>query len=128
MSEKGFRVEIPVSFNRRLSKPSQQVSSDKESDGVPRIARLLALAHKWETMIRHGEVHGYAAISRRTGLSRARVLQLCRLAMLAPCLQEAILSSGQRARGSKHQVHAAAEMSRWEEQQELCPCLTSVLR
>ena len=90
MSEQGFRVEIPVRFNRRLSKSARQVSADKESDGVPRIARLLALAHKWEGMVRRGEACG-ADIAKRHGLSSARVSQICGLVLLCPESQESIL-------------------------------------
>ena len=38
-------------------------------DPVPRIARLLALAHKWEGMVRRGEVKDYAEIARRMELN-----------------------------------------------------------
>ena len=57
MSEKGFRVEIPVNFNRRAPKgPQQEPPLQNEFDDVPRIARLLALAHKWEGIVQLQQV------------------------------------------------------------------------
>ena len=34
---------------------------------VPKVARLLALTHKWEGMVRQGEVKDYAEIARMEG-------------------------------------------------------------
>ena len=94
MSEKGFRVEIPVNFNRRAPKvPQKDPPFQNEFDDVPRIARLLALAHKWEGMVRRGStsMHGLA---QRHGLSAARVSQVCGLTLLSPRQQQSILNGG----------------------------------
>ncbi len=58
---------------------------------VPRVARLLALAHKIDRMVRDGEIADYAEAARRLGLTRARVSQITNLLLLAPAVQEAIL-------------------------------------
>ncbi len=58
---------------------------------VPRVARLLALAHKMEDMVRSGAVRDYAELARLGGVSRARVTQIMNLLLLAPDIQEAIL-------------------------------------
>ena len=91
MSDKGFRIEVPVNINGRAPKVAQQELPRKEElDYAPRIARLLALAHKWEGMVRRAETD-YASIAQRYGLSRARVSQICSLVLLAAELQDAIL-------------------------------------
>ena len=96
-------------------------------EAVQRIGRLLALAHKWERMIQHGEADGYAGIGRSTGLSRARVSQVCRLTVLAPCIQDAILNSGQPVRISVRQACAAAGTTCWQDQRDFYLRFTSVL-
>ena len=97
MSEKGFRVEIPVNINRRPPKASRrQLPRDNERDDVPRIARLLALAHKWEGMVRRGEVKSYSQIAHERLLSGARVTQICELALLSPEIQNSILTGSAR--------------------------------
>lgn len=55
--------------------------------GVPRITRLLALAHRWHRLIDAGEIRDQAEIARRTGLTRARVTQIMELRWLPPQIQ-----------------------------------------
>ncbi len=86
MSQKGLRVEFTVP---RPHKRQEETPAPK--DPVPRIARLLALAHKWEGMVRRGDIKNYAEIASRYGLSRARVTQICSWTLLSPLMQDAIL-------------------------------------
>jgi hypothetical protein len=58
---------------------------------VPRVARLLALAHRIEAMVRTGELKDRADAARTLGLTRARVTQVMNLLLLAPSIQESIL-------------------------------------
>ena len=58
---------------------------------VPRVARLLALAHRFQRMIDHGEVASMAEIAKLGRVSRARVTQIMDLLLLAPDIQEEIL-------------------------------------
>jgi hypothetical protein len=58
---------------------------------IPRIAKLMALAIRWEGMIRGGALKDYAEIAALTHVSRARVTQIMNLNLLAPEIQEAIL-------------------------------------
>ena len=58
---------------------------------VPRVARLLALAHRLENLIDDGEVRDYAHLARLGHVTRARLSQVMNLLNLAPDIQEAIL-------------------------------------
>jgi hypothetical protein len=58
---------------------------------VPRIARLLALAHKFQKMLDSGEVESMAELARLGRVSRARITQIMDLLMLAPEIQEEIV-------------------------------------
>ena len=57
-----------------------------------KVARMLALAHHLQRAIDEGLVADRAAVARKLGLTRARVTQLLDLLLLAPRLQEAILT------------------------------------
>jgi DNA invertase Pin-like site-specific DNA recombinase len=81
MKQKGLRVEFALPG---LRKRREETSAPK--DPVPRIARLLALAHKWEGLVRRGEVKDYAEIARRMGLSRARVTRYATWSSLHPSI------------------------------------------
>jgi hypothetical protein len=57
-----------------------------------RVAVMLALAHLIQRAIDRGELADQAAAARRLGLTRARLTQVLDLALLAPDVQEKVLS------------------------------------
>ncbi len=60
---------------------------------IPRIARLMALAVKFQDMVDRGEVRDYADLARLGYVSRARVTQIMNLLLLAPDIQALLLSA-----------------------------------
>jgi hypothetical protein len=58
---------------------------------VPRVARLLALAHRFERLVETGVAADYADLARLGHVTRARVTQIMNLLALAPDIQEQIL-------------------------------------
>jgi hypothetical protein len=58
---------------------------------VPRVARLMALALRFEGLVRSGAVKDYAELARLGHVSRARMSQVMNLLNLAPDIQEALL-------------------------------------
>jgi len=87
----GIRREFAVRFTsvehgRRTTAPPPP----PRVGHVPRVARLLALAHHFDHLIEQGIVEDYAEIARLAQLSRARVAQIMTLKFLAPDIQERI--------------------------------------
>jgi hypothetical protein len=62
-----------------------------EAGRVPRVARLMALALRFDELIRAGMVADYAELARLGHVTRARVTQVMNLLHLAPDVQEALL-------------------------------------
>ena len=62
-----------------------------EEGRVPRVARLLALALRFEKLIGQRHLANYSMLARLGHVSRARVTQIMNLCLLAPDIQEAIL-------------------------------------
>ena len=58
---------------------------------IPRVARVMALAIKFDGLLAAGEVRDYADIARLGHVTRARVTQMMNLLALAPDIQEEIL-------------------------------------
>jgi hypothetical protein len=62
-----------------------------EQGRVPRVARLLALALRFEKLIGQKHVANYSTLARLGHVSRARITQIMNLCLLSPDIQEAIL-------------------------------------
>ena len=80
---------------------------------IPRVARVLALAHHWRGLIRSGAVRDQADLARLVGVSRARVTQVMRLLYLAPDIQEAILDGVVDGPGVDMVLRKIAEEVSW---------------
>ena len=59
---------------------------------LPRITRYMALAIYYEDLINQGHIHDYAEIATLGHVTRARVTQIMNLRLLAPEIQEHLLS------------------------------------
>ena len=66
---------------------------------VPRVARLMALAIRFEEQVRTGVLPSYSALAELAHVTRARVSQIMNLVNLAPDIQEAILLLPRTERG-----------------------------
>jgi hypothetical protein len=102
--------------------PTLLVEPLRESQGrAPRIARLLALAHKLDAMVRSGEVAGYAQLARLGHVSAARLTQIMVLLHLAPAIQEYILflSAADARFITELELRKIAREPRWDRQREL---------
>ena len=84
----------------------------------PRLARLVALAHRLEALVRSGEVKDYMELAELAHLSAARIAQIVILAQLAPEIQEYILFlSAEHARLiAERQLREIAREPRWDRQ------------
>ena len=94
-----------------------------EAGRVPRVARLMALAIRFERLVREGVVKDYADLARLGHVTRARVTQIMNLLNLAPDIQEMILFLPRTAEGrspisERHLRPIAAELD-WKKQRIL---------
>jgi hypothetical protein len=90
---------------------------------VPRVARLLALAHKFDGLLRRGAVANGAALARLGHVSRARIAQIFNLLYLAPDIQEQILFLARTVHGRDRlhlrQLQLVARIPDWGQQRLL---------
>jgi hypothetical protein len=89
---------------------------------VPRVARVMALAIRFEELVRSGAVADYAALADLGHVSRARVTQIMSLLCLAPDIQEEILFLPRTEQGRDSIIPArlqliAAKLD-WQRQRE----------
>ena len=60
-------------------------------DSIPRIARLMALAIRFQGLLREKKIRDYAELARRGRVTRARMTQIMKLLNLSSDIQEQIL-------------------------------------
>jgi len=84
------RVELEVDLGNcpERRSPTKRAKPDQPSS----TARLIALAHHFDCLLRTGRVKDMASLARMTGVSRARISQIMDLIRLAPEIQKCILS------------------------------------
>jgi hypothetical protein len=95
-------------------------SRRRPTERVPRVTRLLALALKFEEMVRSGVVGNYAVLAQLGRVTRSRVTQMTNLLNLAPDIQEEILflspDEAEQLRISEPLVRKLSAMLEWGEQ------------
>src|SRR5262245_43960866 len=90
---------------------------------VPRVARLLALAIKFEALLRQGVIGDYAALARLGRVSRARISQIMELLLLAPDIHAEIVLLPSVRRGRDpiclRSLHGISLVQSWQKQRIL---------
>ena len=120
------RIEFKVHFDagrrgrKRAVVGERPTSPAPEPGSLPRVARLMALAIRFDQLIRDGEVQDLAEIARLGHVTRARVTQIMNLLHLAPDLQERILSLPRVQQGrdpiSERDLRPIAAIVDWRKQ------------
>jgi hypothetical protein len=90
---------------------------------VPRIAKLMALAIRFEGLVRSGQVRDYSELARLGHVTRARITQIMNLLLLAPDIQEELLFLPRIERGRdvlvQRKLQAIAAEADWGTQREM---------
>jgi len=117
-----MKINFTVPFRRVLTVPTLSAEAASEPRGrAPRIARLLALAHKLDAMVRSGEITDYAQLARLGHISPARLTQIMVLLHLAPTIQDYVLflSAADARFITELGLRKIAREPRWDRQREL---------
>jgi hypothetical protein len=99
--------------------PHAETSHPRPTSKVPRISRLMALAIRFDEMLRTGEASDMIELARRGHVTQPRMSQIMALNQLAPDIQEALLNLP--ATKGKPEIHEKrlrpiAAMLSWDEQ------------
>jgi hypothetical protein len=126
MHDGGLTVTRKIHFSlrnkgRREIRPGPQpVPDDVPAGRVPRVARLMALAIRFDDLIRSGAITDQADLARLGHVSRARVTQIMNLLHLSPAIQEEILFLPRVTNGhdpiSERDLRAVAAEVDWRRQ------------
>ncbi len=105
---------------------------ERPSGRVPRVARFMALAIRFDQLIRDGQVADYAELAQLGHVTRARITQIMNLLILAPDIQDAILFLPRIDRGRDlihlRQLQPIALVPDWRKQRRLWKSLITPAR
>lgn len=132
------RIEFKVHFQATRRGKKKAVVGSKPAKtaaplgNIPRVTRLMALAIRFEHLIREGEVRDLADIARLGHVTRARVTQIMNLLHLAPDIQQAILYLPRVESGrdpiTERDLRPLAAMPDWRKQRAAWRPLASAMR
>jgi hypothetical protein len=126
--------EITYALDFCASKRSQRESTFHPSPAagndfsVPRIARLMALAIRFDRLLRAEEFRDYAELARLGRVTRARMTQIMKLLNLAPDIQEQILFLPSLKGLNERNLRPIVSRIDWNEQRRMFQKITEVLR
>jgi hypothetical protein len=88
-----FRIHLRTGAKgaKRVRQGARPAPPRTEPGRVPRLSRLMAMAIRFDQLIRQGHVTDYVELARLGGITRARISQIMDLLNLAPEIQEEIL-------------------------------------
>ena len=122
----GIKLDFKVHFTTgqcgsREMRAGERTTPQPVPEGhVPRISRLMALAIRFDDLVRSGEMADFAEIAELGQVTRARVSQIANLLNLAPDIQESILllgrTNGVREAPNERQIRSIASEPDWNQQ------------
>lgn len=128
-------IESTIHFERRglgsrkNVRAGETVAPTPHIGRVPRVSRLMALAIRFDELIRTGVVSDYAELACLGHVTRARITQIMNLLLLAPDIQEAILFLPRVERGRDPillcQLQPIALVPDWRKQRRMWKDLRS---
>lgn len=118
-----FKIHLKRQSHGRVELCEGEAPVKPEVETPLRIARLVALAHRIDGLVRAGELRDYAEVALVARLTRARISQIINLLNLAPEIQEQLLfmkrpATGREPIGEQH-VRAIALEPDWRKQRRM---------
>jgi hypothetical protein len=114
-------LELPVVRQQSRRVLLREDVPERNRSRPLRVARMLAMAHEIERLIAEGAFADRADAARKLGFTRARISQLLDLTLLAPDLQEQLLTM-ETMEGSdpitEHGLRVVVAMASWGEQRK----------
>ncbi|MDH4319757.1 MAG: hypothetical protein OEV64_15350 [Desulfobulbaceae bacterium] len=134
-SSPGNQLEVSFTFKpkngSKAGHHSNKAGSHIEPGNVPRASRLMALAIRFDDLVRRSEVKGYADLARLGYVTRARITQIMNLLNLAPDIQEAILFLPRTTHGRdqirEKDLRPIAVVPHWSRQRKMWKKLSSAM-
>jgi len=120
-----FTTKVFIQRRERRTRisTSAAATSTVPEGRIPRISRMMALAHRFDALLRDGVVRDYADLADVAMVTQPRITQIMNLLNLAPELQETLLFLPRYVRGrapvTLRELQSLSAEIRWERQRTL---------
>ena len=85
------QIHFAVKSHRKIAKPGPPPDPSGPPGRIPRVSKLMALAIRFDRLLREGKVCDLSELARLTHVTQPRMTQIMNLLHLAPDIQEALL-------------------------------------
>ncbi len=117
------QIHFAIKSKRKLAVDGPSPEPTVPEGRVPRVSKLMALAIRFDDLLRSGKVRDMSELARLAHVSQPRITQIMNLLHLAPDIQEEILDLPPVAHGrdlitERYIRQVVAEMD-WQKQREI---------
>jgi hypothetical protein len=117
------RGQLDVTYARDFGAggpdPRERPVRNPADFSIPRIARLMALAIRFDGLLRNETIRDYAELARLGRVTRARMTQIMKLLYLAPDIEEQILFLPPLKGLNERNLRAIVREIDWNEQRRM---------
>jgi len=108
---------------RKVARPGPPPKPPEPPGRIPRVSKLMALAIRFEELLRDGKVADQSELARVAHVTQPRMTQIMNLLHLAPDIQEAILHLPRVMEGrdpiTERDVRPTGALREWERQRAM---------
>jgi len=126
------QIHFAITSRRKTAMPGPAPERNEPAGRTPRVARLMALAIRFDQLLRDGKVADQSELARLAHVTQPRMTQIMNLLHLAPDIQEDLLHLPPVADGrdpvTERDLRPVAQLRDWAKQRALWPGVEGTAR
>lgn len=117
------QIHFAIKSRRKTAMPGPAPERNESAGRTPRVSKLMALAIRFDQLLRDGKVTDQSELARLAHVTQPRMTQIMNLNHLAPDIQEAILHVPPVAEGrdpvTERDLRPIARLMDWQQQRAM---------
>jgi len=116
------QIHFAIKGHRKVAKPGPAPQPSEPAGRTPRVSKLMALAIRFDGLLRDGKVADQSELARLAHVTQPRMTQIMNLLHLAPDIQEEILHLPPVVEGrdpvTERDLRPITRLMDWEKQRQ----------
>ena len=117
------QIHFAVKGHRKVARSGPPPEPSEPAGRIPRVSKLMALAIRFDRLLREGRVSDLTELARLTHVTQPRMTQIMNLLHLAPDIQEYILHLPRVMEGrdpiTERDVRPITQIRNWRKQRRM---------